>query len=48
MEELLGSDPFHPHTHKLTELKNTSPQEAILPLYLFIPAYKAIHHTTLE
>ena len=48
MEGGSGEEPDHPHTHKLTELKNTSPQEVVLPLYLFILAYKAIHHPTLE
>ena len=37
----------HPHTHKLTELKNTSPPEAVHPLYLFVLSLQGNppHHT---
>ena len=37
----------HPQPHKLIELKDTSPQEAVLPLYLFILSLQGNppHHT---
>ena len=42
-----GEEPDHPHSHKLTELTNTSPKEVVLPLYLFIPSLQGNppHHT---
>ena len=46
----LGPDPFHPDDpHQLIELKNTSPPEAVHPLYLSILSLQGNppHHTGL-